>query len=595
MKVDKILLLFPPVWTPFSPPCLGLPSLTAYCNDHGYSTDQLDVSIEVFDIMMSKKYLEEFYTEIDEHLSRLENQPTVKESRPKHDELVLSRSILESAIEQVESVKALYRSDDEPIEVINRRVAGCRLLDYLFQALSAPYYPTRVSIQAYNSRYMSDLKLHSLLLGVKDINENFYSRIFSEDMLPRILKYNADIVGLSLSGISQLLPCLTLADLIKSADPSAKIVLGGALIPYMGPSLSMPELFSVIDMVVMGEGEHCLVSIADAMENNSDLEGLPNLIFKDKQGKIKVTEKEYIEDMNMLPTPSFDGLDLCKYLVPEGCLPLLTSRGCYWDRCSFCSLCSSYLNRYRERAMGSVIQDIKTLIKKYGLTYVIFNDEVLSPHRINALSKALLDSGVNIYWRGLARFEGSFDQEIFRKAYESGCREMSFGLESASPRILEAMNKGISVETAQKVLKQCHDAGIWTGVFVLFGFPGETSEDANESIKFFETNHDIIDSMETNILKIEQGSRLFRNASELGISIKEDQRDYYLIYNEREYYIEKGGPYQGEAQKSLDLCTERLQKLPLWKIRLRIFANEMYFRYAVRYGRDNVRTFLSTT
>lgn len=278
--------------------------------------------------------------------------------------------------------------------------------------------------------------------------------------------------------------------------------------------------------------------LAEKIEKNCDFETVPNLIYKTQNGRIGESKIIYVEDINSLPTPLFDGYDLDMYFSTHRILALLTSRGCYWNKCTFCTLCSTYGSIYRKRKINLVIDDLKTLIQKYKCRYFIFDDESISPKRLNLLSKEIIQNDLDIIWLALTRLEKGFSQKIFEIAYKSGCRSISCGIESGCQRILNLMNKGIKLEIMKKVLKQSSNAGIWNNVFVIFNFPTETKEEAKETINFVFNNKDSIDSINFTEFMLEHGSDVYKNLEKYSIKIIfEKKQDFGPTYN---YISEKG-------------------------------------------------------
>lgn len=139
------------------------------------------------------------------------------------------------------------------------------------------------------------------------------------------------------------------------------------------------ELFSVFDSVIVHEGETALLNLIKHLNNEFEISNISNIIYKN-DADIKVNKlNSHGEDINSLPTPCFDGLPLDMYFSPELILPVLSSRGCYWRRCTFCDHSFGYSGNYRPRDVGLLYDDIKALKSKYGTAYFTFQDEGVSP------------------------------------------------------------------------------------------------------------------------------------------------------------------------------------------------------------------------
>jgi radical SAM superfamily enzyme YgiQ (UPF0313 family) len=268
---------------------------------------------------------------------------------------------------------------------------------------------------------------------------------------------------------------------------------------------------------------------------------VPNFRYRDPSGRIRVNESHTIEDINVLPTPSFEDLDLDAYFNSARIVPLLTSRGCYWNRCAFCSDHFTFGSKYRERDMDRVIEDIKKLHHDHNMKSIVFTDQAIRAHRIDQLSDALLKEDLDISWVTFIRLEKGFTKSLFDNAFKAGCRIISVGLESGSQRVLDLMEKGITIDTATKIIKNAHDSGIWVNVFTIIGFPGETAEDARMTTEFMVQNHDIFDSNSMGMCVVMYGSKLYLDREKYGITLQ-DNFDYELLYRREagEYDVSEG-------------------------------------------------------
>jgi hypothetical protein len=205
----------------------------------------------------------------------------------------------------------------------------------------------------------------------------------------------------------------------------------------------------------------------------------------------------HVEDVSSLPTPDFDGLPLDDYLSPAPVLPILTGKGCYFNRCKFCDI--PFINHiskkaYRVRSPERVAADVAKLHERYGARHFEITDEALAPKLLLRLADALDDyPAVQPRFVGYARLEPGFTPEVCRRVYQMGMRKLFFGLESGSQATLDHMDKGIRVDDAQVVLRNCADAGLAFHLFSIVGFPEENADRARETAQFFVDNAEVID------------------------------------------------------------------------------------------------------
>jgi radical SAM superfamily enzyme YgiQ (UPF0313 family) len=245
-------------------------------------------------------------------------------------------------------------------------------------------------------------------------------------------------------------------------------VVGGCVITLMSDVLmKYKELFNLFfDSAVLYEGERPLMKLVECISHGQMLKDVPNLIYLD-QGEIHANEILPSENINSLPTPCFDGLPFNLYLSPEPVLPILSSRGCYWGKCAFCSDNILYRSHYQSRDANKVVDDIQELSKKHGVVHFAFSDEAISPSSINRISDELIDRGMNVRCSANVRLERQFTPELCHKIFQAGFRLLYCGLESGCNRILNHMEKGITRESAVEVCRNIYDAVI-LNIYMLF-------------------------------------------------------------------------------------------------------------------------------
>jgi anaerobic magnesium-protoporphyrin IX monomethyl ester cyclase len=316
-------------------------------------------------------------------------------------------------------------------------------------------------------------------------------------------------------------------------------------------------MFSLFDSAIVNEGEKPLLSLVEHLSKGQPLNDVPNLIYLDG-GKVRVNDILPTEDINLLPTPSFDGLPLDIYLSPEPVLSILASRGCYWGKCAFCSdnLCTAW--RYQNRDASKVVNDMQELTRKYGVTRFAFSDEAIAPGAMNKLCDEIINRGMDVRCSTYIRLERQFTPELCRKMYRAGFRLLFLGLESACDRVLTRMNKGIDKETAAVVCRNIHEAGIWNHLLVFLGFPTETRAEAQETIDFLLSNKGIIHSFKMNSFVLDKKSPIAKNPGEYGISYIEDgpDTDFDLTYN---YTVPSGLTFDEAVQLNI-VSQERIAK-----------------------------------
>ncbi len=559
-------LIFPPQWIP-TQPYLSLPSLTAFLKAHNCDVEQKDVNVSFYDYLLSKNGLTPFYERANLKFQELESRKELPAELKKKYSL-LGGSIMAGkyTLDRVDEAKGILKDKDKFYD-FNELNDAFRILEIGLKLASVAYYPTNLTFHAYDMSHSCRVS-QDVLASVNDREENLFIDYFEKKTVPEILEKKPGLVGISIINTSQLIPGLTLANLIKKADEKIHINIGGSVFTRLINEISHNEgLFSVVDSIIVHEGETALLGLIKHMENGFDIENVPNLIYK-KEDRIRMNKLSPAgEDINSLPTPDFDGFPLELYLSPQLILPLLSSRGCYWGRCTFCDHSFGYSGKYRPRNVDLLYNDLDTLKNKYGTGFFTFQDEGLSPKLISALSDKIIENDLNISWLADSRFEPAFSEEMTKKLASSGCKMLYFGLESGNERILACMDKGIKKENVRRICKYCSDAGIWTHLFLIFGFPTETPDEAKDTMNFVLANSSIIRSMSFGSFQLTKHSKVYENPEKFGVAsiAMDDKLDISLWY---ECNVQRGMSKRDTDTviKTFDaLLSKRYKDFQIWR------------------------------
>ncbi len=477
----KVLLLFPPSWHP-SQPYLSLPSLTAFLRQNGiHNVVQRDLNIELLDILLTRKTCNEFYQRIIDELRYNEetpgNSPYYQE---KYQALHEAAEVLPEIMDKIEPAKDVLRSED--FYDLERYMESIHTINESLRVMSALYYPSSLSALNNNMRY-SVYSSQEILSAMDDEKENIFLYLYKSQILSSILEFSPDLVGISITNTSQIVPGLTLAKLIKDQNKEIHVTVGGSVFTKLIENLRRVDtLFSIIDSFIVFEGEHALLELARQVSGKRDFKKVPNLIYRENH-ETKINEPFYTEDLNTLPTPDFDGLPLKLYHAPATVLPVQTSRGCYYRKCTFCNLHLDHRN-FRLRQTALLMKDIHTLSQKYHTPYFFFTDESVPVNTLRDISQNLLENQWNIKWMGGVRFENALDSDLLRTMSKSGCQKLVFGLESYNQRVLDLMKKGIRAEAVKRILDECLRVSISFHLYIIVGFPTETEKEALETLDF---------------------------------------------------------------------------------------------------------------
>lgn len=358
------------------------------------------------------------------------------------------------------------------------------------------------------------------------INEN---NALLDSFAQEILSKESRVIGFSIYNTTQRLS-LELAKRIKVKDKNKIIILGGQHC-FFKESIEWLIKDNAVDAVIRGEGDEILPELIDKIEKLNRVDFCPGVIYKEN-GKISdCGMRPPVSNLDFLPFPDFSDFDLRIYDNPYQ-LPILSSRGCPYE-CVFCSTKLFWI-KYRSMSGERIFREVEYQLKKYkDTTFFTFNDHIINGD-MQALSRfcdLILESklkkmkdGYNwdkLRWRGAAVIRDEMDKEFIKKLKDAGCIELEYGVESGSPKIKKLMRKPpYDTRIIERVIRDTHNAGIGARVNFMFGFPGETEEDFEETLNFLKRNRDFfvqVHPSET-FCCIDPGTYLFNHPEEFGVA-----------------------------------------------------------------------------
>lgn len=265
--------------------------------------------------------------------------------------------------------------------------------------------------------------------------------------------------------------------------------------PYIvfgGPQATIaPEEFLSKEnyYVIRGEGEISFLNFLRAIEAKADLTDVKSLSFK-SNGNVSHNPLETpIKDLDTSPFPNINLFEFEKYKFSfqgKKSTNLITSRGCPFK----CIYCYHRMNAsFRQRSPENVIEEIKHLNKDYGFKAFKFFDDnfTLRKKFVVDFCEKLIKSKLKARWQCLSAAK-NVGEELLKIMYKSGCRQISFGIESGCQKSLDLMGKRTTVNQNKEALRLCRKIGITSKAYIIIGFPWETKEDIRETACFLEEN-----------------------------------------------------------------------------------------------------------
>lgn len=273
---------------------------------------------------------------------------------------------------------------------------------------------------------------------------------------------------------------------MKGVVPSALLIAGGPHVSAVSKDIfqDLPEA----DYCLAGEGEPGLPMLMKRVLRNVDIDprDIPGLIWRES-GEVKANPRKYVEDLDELGFPAWDLMPPNTYPdAPQGAFykqfpiaPVATTRGCPY-KCAFCGSPVNMGNKLRFRSLDHVFQEMDLLYNIYGVREFHFIDDMFnqSKKRVIEFCKRLdsLNWGINYSFPNGLRLN-TIDGEMLSWMKKTGAYAFTVGIESGSQRILDLMNKKLTVELIKEKVELIHQAGLEPSGFFLLGFPGETKEE----------------------------------------------------------------------------------------------------------------------
>ena len=245
------------------------------------------------------------------------------------------------------------------------------------------------------------------------------------------------------------------------------------------------------DVVVAGEGEVTLTALVPALAARGPhgLHGIPGVIFRDERGAvIENAARDQIGDLDALPWPDRQSIDMRAYMdiwrTHHGAssVTMITARGCPY-RCRWCSH-AVFGFTHRRRGVMDCANELEWIRDTYAPDQIWYADDVFAIHPRWLLDYAaeLKRRCLRLPFETISRADRLLRDDVLATLAEMGCYRLWIGSESGSQRILDAMSRGVTLEQVQQACRAARRYGIRTGMFLMWGYDGETLEDIEATI-----------------------------------------------------------------------------------------------------------------
>lgn len=548
----KVLLINPPINT-FDSIYASSPVLLGQLKVNGIDANILDLNIEFLKEITSSKYLrntEALLEKIYKNNDYLNDGVNEKYKINKDQFEQLNRRI-EKYIVSNKKIINIYSNSEKNFyeEYILAKTLGKfedkdELNKYIkiFHTLASfsflPFYPEKPStkISAYTPIIATKNDLYKF--SYEDITDkcsnkkrNIYIDFFDKE-IDELNLNQYDIIGITIPFEQNLIASLTLGKLLKERT-NVKVVIGGVVpTTTIDGYINHPDMFGkYFDHILIGDGEKSIVEYVKYLEGKIPISEVSGLVYKN-DNKIIRNKEQRIQNIKEIYQPSYDGINFNDYVL-NNYIALEFSKGCYWHKCIFCY--NHLWKKYYIMNAKDAVDIIENLSKKYNITLFNIMDDALNINFAEKFADEIIKRKLQINYVCFFRAEETLTYDILKKLKLSGLCQCFFGIESGSERILNLMNKGINLKTAERIFKDCYEIGIDIDVGLIYGFPTENKDDLEKTIKFAERNKKYISNTHNFIFHLTKSSAMLteENIKKLGITnIKQPEEFSDDIYYE---------------------------------------------------------------
>ncbi len=505
----RVALVYPPACDPTAP-YLALPTLTAWLRTHGIEVLPIDANVEAWEWLLSRPRLEKLAARIEERLAELEGQDSLShDDQLAYSALWAARGDAAAVPRAIEGALAVMRDRTRTHFHDPRAYADAvATIDAAQRVISAAHHPLSVDFVAYRTPF-SLLSAEEIARDAGQRRDPF--RDYFRSLARRLAREKVDLIGISVAFPGQVQPAYSLAYALRELLPGVHVTVGGPALTQMLLRLEGDRLDKALgpfSSAVIYEGEHALLAMVRAIEKGED-----------PAAAGRVIRGTTVEDMSTLPCPDFEGLPLDRYLAPELVLPYDPTRGCYWGVCTFChyGLAEVGTAKYRERPVETVLDHVEALRQKYGTRIFYFSQDVFSPRIATNIARGIATRGLDVKWGTDMRPERSLTPSRCAELVAGGQLSAALGVESASPRLLSLIDKGIPVETVADAVVNLSQAGVAVEAMCFSDFPTESTREAMQTVRFVEGLGDELSLFILGRFDLTHGSLVAQKPGDFGI------------------------------------------------------------------------------
>lgn len=508
---STVFLVTPP-FTQLNTPYPATAYLKGFLNTKKCSAAQADLGLDVILKLFSKEGLKRLFDKISPSKNYSENVALILNLK---DNYISSIDAVISFLQNKNSTLA-YRICERNFLPEASRFSQLEDLDWAFGTMGiqdkarhlATLYLEDISdlivetldphfgFSRYAERLGRSANSFDELYSELNSTSTFIDELLCEILNEKIKKYSPTLVAVSVPFPGNLYAAFKSAQYIKSNFPNIKIAMGGGFANTELRSVSDTRVFEFFDFITLDDGELPIYNLIEYIKGTKTKQELKRTFLVENNKVCYYNSNESDIKQKEVGTPDYSDLSLDQYLsVIEITNPmhrlwsdgrwnkLTLAHGCYWGKCTFCDVSLDYIKTYEFASAKIIVDRVEELIQQTGQNGFHFVDEAAPPSLMKEVALEIIRRKLVVVWWTNIRFEKSFTEDLCKLLAYSGCIAVSGGLEVASDRVLELIDKGVSVEQVTRVCNNFTSNGIMVHAYLMYGFPTQTIQETIDSLE----------------------------------------------------------------------------------------------------------------
>jgi len=513
MSKNQLLLVTPP-FTQLNTPYPATAYLKGFLNTKNITSVQADLGIEVILTLFSKTGLAQLFAEIEAQADELsENAERIlalqadyiqtidavilflQGKNPSLSHLICQENFLPEAarfqqLEELDWAFGIMGTQDKAKHLATLYLED--ISDLIIETVDGHFGFSR-----YAERLGRSASTFDELYAALQQELTYTDKILLELLEQKIRHADPQMVAFSAPFPGNLYAAFRSAQYIKQHYPHIKTAMGGGFPNTELRSLSDVRVFEFFDFITLDDGEAPVENLVEHLSGTRSVQDLKRTFaLIDRQVAYINRSKTPDYKQRDVGTPDYSDLPLDQYIsVIEIVNPmhrmwsdgrwnkLTMAHGCYWGKCTFCDISLAYIQIYEPATAKILCDRMEEMLLQTGQNGFHFVDEAAPPALMRELALEIIRRKLVVSWWTNIRFEKSFTRDLCILLKASGCIAVSGGLEVASDRLLDLIDKGVTVSQVAQVTRNFTETGIMVHAYLMYGFPTQTVQETVDSLE----------------------------------------------------------------------------------------------------------------